>query len=51
MNDILNVISTGSLGNCYIYDRELMVDVGVAFSKIKPYLKDIKVILLTHQHS
>lgn len=51
MKDILNIISSNSLGNCYIYNKELMVDVGVAFSKIKPYLKDIKAILLTHRHS
>lgn len=50
MNDKLKVISSSSAGNCYIYNQELMVDIGVAFNKIKPYLKDIKVILLTHWH-
>lgn len=28
-----------------------MLDCGVSFKSIKPYLKDIKVIFITHQHS
>lgn len=51
MNDIVNIISSSSKGNCYIYNKDLMVDVGVSYSKIKEYLKEIKLILLSHQHS
>lgn len=51
MNEFVNIISSSSKGNCYIYDKDLMVDVGVAYSKIEEYLKDIKLILLSHQHS
>ena len=51
MNDILNIISSSSSGNCYIYNQDLMVDIGVPFSKIKSYYKDIKLLLLTHLHS
>ena len=50
-NQILNKIASSSDGNCYIYNQDLMIDCGVPFSKIKPYYKDIKLLLLTHIHS
>ena len=50
-NEILNKVASSSSGNCYIYNKDLMVDLGVAFSKIKPFYKDIKLLLLTHIHS
>ena len=50
-NEILNKVASSSSGNCYIYNKDLMVDCGVPFSKIKPYYKDIKLVLLTHIHS
>lgn len=52
VNNIFNVISSSSkTGNCYIYNKDIMVDIGVSFNKIKPYIKDIKLLLLSHQHS
>ena len=45
-----NVIGSGSLGNCIIYKDTIMVDVGLPFNKLEGYLKDIKIILLTHKH-
>lgn len=50
MNDILNIISSSSKGNCYIYNKDLMLDIGVSFAKIKFYIKDLKLLLLTHRH-
>jgi phosphoribosyl 1,2-cyclic phosphodiesterase len=44
------VISTGSQGNAVIYHNEILVDCGVPFALIKPYVSTIKLILLTHQH-
>lgn len=49
--EILNKIASSSNGNCYIYNEDLMVDIGVPFNKIKPCYKDIKLLLLTHIHS
>lgn len=46
-----NILSTGSKGNAIIYFNSILVDVGISFSRIEPYLKDIQLILLTHQHS
>ena len=51
MNNILNKIASSSKGNCYIYNEDLMIDVGIPYSKIKEYLKPVKLILLTHRHS
>ena len=51
MNDILNIISSSSKGNSYIYNKDLMLDIGVSFLKIKPYIKEIKLLCLTHEHS
>ncbi|MDR0970532.1 MAG: MBL fold metallo-hydrolase [Lentimicrobiaceae bacterium] len=46
---MIYIISTGSKGNAVIYDT-ILVDCGVPFSKIKPYLSKIELVLLTHEH-
>lgn len=51
MNIEYNVISSSSDGNALILNKFCMIDCGVPFVKIKPYLKNIKVILLSHIHS
>lgn len=45
------IIETGSTGNAIIYHNEVLVDVGVSYKKIRPYIQDIELILLTHIHS
>jgi ribonuclease BN (tRNA processing enzyme) len=45
------IISSGSSGNCVIIGKDIMFDCGVAFSKIKEYLYDVKYLILTHTHS
>lgn len=47
---IANVINSGSNGNAVVYDSKIMVDCGVSFAKVKPFLKDIAIVLLTHEH-
>lgn len=47
----LNIIASSSSGNAYIYFDNILLDIGVPFIKIKPYVQQIKFILLTHQHS
>ena len=51
MNQILNKIASSSSGNCYIYNDDLMIDIGVPFNKIDPWYIGIKLLLLTHRHS
>jgi phosphoribosyl 1,2-cyclic phosphodiesterase len=44
------ILSTGSEGNAVIYFDTVMVDCGIAFALIKNYIKDIQLILLSHEH-
>ena len=44
------VVQTGSSGNCIILNEEIMVDCGLSYKKVEPYLKKIKVLLITHTH-
>lgn len=50
MHQIYKIVGTGSSGNCYIYNKDLMIDIGLPWKKIELYYKDIKLLLLTHQH-
>lgn len=45
------VIASSSKGNAYLVHGEILIDVGVSYSTLIPYLEKIKIILLTHQHS
>lgn len=45
------IISTGSKGNCVIVNKNIMMDIGVSFAKIKPYIKDVKIVIISHSHS
>lgn len=45
-----NIIATGSSGNAVIIDEKILVDFGVAYSLVKPFLNDIEYLLLTHRH-
>lgn len=47
---MINVVASGSTGNCVIYGNNIAVDLGIGFSKIKPFLYDIQIVLLTHEH-
>lgn len=44
------IISTGSKGNAVILNNEILIDCGVPYKSIKPYVKDLKLVLLTHAH-
>ena len=47
---MVNVLASGSKGNAVIYGKSILIDCGVPFALIKPYLKEIQLILLTHEH-
>ena len=49
-NMVYNIISSGSHGNCEIYLESVAIDMGVSFSAIKPYVKDLQLVLLSHEH-
>lgn len=46
-----NIISTGSKGNAVIINENILIDCGVPYKHIEPYVKDLKLVLLTHIHS
>lgn len=48
MELIHNIISSTSRGNCYIYNKDILLDIGVSFFKIKPYIRNLKLLCLTH---
>lgn len=45
------IISTGSKGNAVILNGEILIDCGVPYKSIKPCVKGLKLVLLTHLHS
>lgn len=45
------VIETGSQGNGVIVNGFILVDCGIPYRELQPYLRDIKLVLLTHIHS
>ncbi len=44
------IIGTGSSGNAVLVNRHILIDCGVPFREIKPFLADIQIVLLTHIH-
>ena len=46
-----NILGTGSSGNCIIVNDNIMLDCGLSYSKIKKYLKNIKLIFISHKHT
>ncbi len=45
-----NIIKTGSLGNAVVLNDYLMVDIGVSFKALSEVYRDLKIVLLTHEH-
>lgn len=46
-----NIIATGSSGNAVIIDDYILIDCGVPFKALSRYVKDLKIVFLTHIHS
>ncbi len=44
------IIATGSQGNAVIINKKVLIDFGISFKRIQPYLDDIKIVLATHSH-
>lgn len=45
-----NIISTGSCGNAVIINDCILIDCGVPFKYLEPYVSDLQLVLLTHIH-
>lgn len=44
------VIGTGSTGNAVVLSNRILVDCGVPYREIAPYIKQIQLVLFTHCH-
>lgn len=52
MNDIqFDVLQTGSSGNCIILNDIIALDMGVSYKKVAPYVKDLRLIFVGHEHT
>lgn len=45
------IISSGSKGNAVIIEDQILIDCGIPFLGLERYYKDLKLVLLTHEHS
>lgn len=45
------ILSSGSKGNAVIIQNYILIDCGVSFKMLRPYIRDLKLVLLTHIHS
>lgn len=45
------ILATGSKGNAVLLGGSILIDCGVPFKALEPYLYDISLVLLTHTHS
>ena len=46
----VNVIATGSTGNCTILDSFLALDMGVPFISVRRYMRDLRLVFISHEH-
>lgn len=44
------VLSTGSAGNAVVINRAVLIDCGVPYKAVEPFIKDLRLVLLTHIH-
>ena len=44
------IISTGSKGNSVIIGTQILIDCGVSFKALAPFISPLKLVLLTHIH-
>lgn len=45
------VIQSGSSGNAVLINGVILIDCGVSYKKLTPYVRNLKLVLLTHAHS
>ena len=45
-----NIINSGSDGNATIVEEIILIDCGVSFKKLSPYIKKLKLVFISHIH-
>lgn len=48
---IFDVVETGSTGNFSIICGDIGLDMGVPFKTVKPYLPQLRIVFISHEHS
>lgn len=44
------ILRTGSSGNCVYLGNGILLDCGVPFKEVEPYLNQIKLVFISHEH-
>lgn len=47
----IDILKTGSAGNCTIVENKFMLDCGISYRNIERVLPNIKLIFISHKHS
>lgn len=50
-NTKYDIINTGSDGNAVILDNKILIDCGVSYKSLSGYVRDLKLVILSHIHS
>lgn len=50
MGDNYKILKSGSSGNCILLRDYIALDMGISFNLIKPYIKDLKLVFISHCH-
>ncbi len=48
---IYQVLASGSAGNAVLYHDSILVDIGIPYTLLKPFIYKIQIVLLTHEHA
>ena len=46
-----DIIGSGSSGNAVVINGKILIDAGMPFSRIRPFIKKLELVLLTHEHA
>lgn len=44
------IIASGSTGNATVINGNILIDCGVSVKALRPYIRDLNLVLLTHEH-
>ena len=48
---MVQVLASGSEGNAVLYNQSVLIDCGVSFATIKPYISSINLLCISHCHA
>lgn len=45
------ILNSGSDGNSLVLNRSILLDAGVAYKKVEPFVKGLQIVFVSHIHS